>query len=157
MSWFLVILPKEYCHSALTLFLYIRAYCLIWGLCVVLPAFLSVPANHGIIPHGQRSLPMVAKLCLSIVRLIIGVNLLQCGIKYRCKFSTESGILANSINHWCRHLAFSSINTGAAVYSLTCAPVSAQAFANPFSALSTISSSPNALMKCFVLPVMTNL
>jgi hypothetical protein len=54
-------------------------------------------------------------------------------------------------------LACSSINTGAAEYSLTCAPVSAQALAKPFSALSTISSSPKALMKCFVRPVMTNL
>ena len=42
-------------------------------------------------------------------------------------------------------------------YSLTCAPVSEQAFASPFSALSTISSSPKALMKCLVRPVMTNL
>ena len=70
---------------------------------------------------------------------------------------TEEWILQGKVDCGFLRLAFSSINTGAAVYSLTCAPVSAQAFANPFSALSTISSSPNALMKCFVLPVMTNL
>ena len=38
-----------------------------FGLLTSSAAFLSVPANHGIIHHGQRSLPMVAKLCLYIV------------------------------------------------------------------------------------------
>ena len=67
MFWFLVILPDERYYSAPALLLYIRVYCLIWVLCVVLPVFLSVPASHGTIPDGQRSLPMVAKQYLSIV------------------------------------------------------------------------------------------
>ena len=46
---------------------------------------------------------------------------------------------------------------GAAVYSFTLESVSLQAVSIAFIALSTISSSPHALMKFFVLPVILNL
>ena len=49
------------------------------------------------------------------------------------------------------------MNTGAAVYSRTSAPVALQAAFSPCSALSTMSSSPKALMKLLVRPLITNL
>ena len=43
--------------------------------------------------------------------------------------SRDSGFLSNSINHWCRPFALSSIKSGAAVYSFTFAPVRRQVMA----------------------------
>ena len=127
MFWFLVILPDERYYSAPALLLYIRVYCLIWVLCVVLPVFLSVPASHGTIPDGLDHFQWLQSDIFPSFGFIVRVNLFQRSVKYRSELFYGIGILANSISHWCLHFAFSSINTGAAEYSQICAPVSAQA------------------------------
>ena len=63
--------------------------------------------------------------------------------------------MSNSTIHSWQPRVSASIKTGAAVYSLTTAPVSRQASDMAASALLIISSSPKALIYNFVRPLIT--
>lgn len=121
------------------------------------PNFPFVPASHGIGLCGQQSPPEVAGQCFLSFCFIIGIHFFQCIIQYfgkilytvRCLYKLDQPLVtAFSIGI---HKYRSSRIIGNQCSGSLASPC------QTFSALSTINSSPKALMKCLVRPVMTNL